>query len=36
MEQNLTLIYGGGMALLVISTLYLFFRCKHASERSKP
>lgn len=32
MEQQLSMIYGAGMALLIISTLYLFFRCKHAWE----
>ena len=32
MENQLTLIYGAGMAVLIASTLYLFFRCRHAWE----
>ncbi len=32
MEAQLTGIYLGGMAILIVSTLWLFFRCKHAWE----
>ena len=32
MEAQLTIIYAAGLAILIASTLWLFFRCKHAWE----
>lgn len=32
MEINLSVIYAVGLAVLILPSLYFFFRCKHAWE----